>query len=32
MKFLIDNNLSPELAKSLSESGFDSVHVQMLNK
>ncbi|MFA5805593.1 MAG: DUF5615 family PIN-like protein [Melioribacteraceae bacterium] len=32
MKFLIDNNLSPELAKSLNESGFDCVHVQMLNK
>ena len=32
MKFLIDNNLSPELSKSLNESGYDSVHVKQLNK
>lgn len=32
MKFLIDNNLSPELSKSLIQSGFDSVHVKQLKK
>lgn len=32
MKFLIDNNLSPTLSTSLSEHGFDAIHVKNLNK
>ncbi len=30
MQFLIDNNISPKLADSLTKSGFKSVHVKSL--
>ena len=30
MKFLIDNNLSPQLSVQLNKAGFDSIHVKEL--
>ena len=30
MEFLIDNNISPKVADSLSQNGFGSVHVKEL--
>mgnify|MGYP001174191931 CR=1 FL=1 len=30
MQFLIDNNISPKLADSLAQNGFNSVHVKSL--
>jgi predicted nuclease of predicted toxin-antitoxin system len=30
MEFLIDNNISPKVAESLSHNGFGSVHVKNL--